>query len=334
MKDNALAIGISSLEFTNILCSYYPKGIKENFDIYLFVDNNKIDIDKLQCIFKEHDLDIFINAKIIILKDVYDHYIEKHQYKGNAKKFLLNHGCLFKILMPIYLREMFGVKRTYVSDDDVFILNDLSYMWTKYKEFGIKKENLFYIRNKNKYDVMNAFNEIFESDFTLDQMNGLAINAGNIIYDEDPKLEYYFERFMKHPFIHHMFFDFSGYTSWTVEQRFHHFNIHRYLAEGKEVKFLESKDLRLMQNLDKDMKAGEPPEKYLKEVVPSLIHYAIGTKKPLWLNDFLPGLKWRYGFDYKAKYELKDILYNKDWRPPSFKSVQKKQKELKTKSVF
>ena len=29
MKDNALAIGISSLEFTNILCSYYPKGIKE-----------------------------------------------------------------------------------------------------------------------------------------------------------------------------------------------------------------------------------------------------------------------------------------------------------------
>ena len=33
MKDNALAIGVSSLEFTNILCSYYPKGIKENFDI-------------------------------------------------------------------------------------------------------------------------------------------------------------------------------------------------------------------------------------------------------------------------------------------------------------
>ena len=48
MKDNALAIGISSLEFTNILCSYYPKGIKENFDIYLFVDNTKIDLEKLK----------------------------------------------------------------------------------------------------------------------------------------------------------------------------------------------------------------------------------------------------------------------------------------------
>ena len=65
--------------------------------------------------------------------------------------------------MPIYLKEKFGVKRTLVSDDDVFILNDLSYMWDEYKEFGIKKENLFYIRNKDKHEVMAAFNEIFES---------------------------------------------------------------------------------------------------------------------------------------------------------------------------
>ena len=78
---------------------------------------------------------------------------------------------------------------------------------------------------------------------------------------------------------------------------------------------------------DKDMKAGKPPERYLKAVTPSLIHYAIGTKKPLWLNDFLPGLTWKYdGFLYQAKYELKDILYDKTWQPPSFKSVQKKQK--------
>jgi hypothetical protein len=86
------------------------------------------------------------------------------------------------------------------------------------------------------------------------------------------------------------------------------------------------------------MKAGTPPDKYLKVVVPSIIHYAIGTKKPLWLNDFLPGLEWRYGFTYEAKYELKDILYNKNWQPPSFKSVQKNgfnlNKDLKTNSVF
>ena len=338
MKDKALAIGVSSLEFTNILCSYYPKGIKEKFDIYLFVDDTKIDLDKLAGIFKEHDLDIFKNAQIIILNDLYDYYIKKHGYEGKPKEFLLSHGCLFKILMPIYLKEKFGVKRTLVSDDDVFILNDLSYMWDEYEEFGIKKENLFYIRNKDKYDVMDAFNEIFETDFTLEQMNGISINAGNIIYGEDPKLEYYFERFMKHPFIHHQYFNFTGYTSWTVEQRFHHFNIHRYLAEGRKVKFTDSKDLRLMQNRDKMMKAGTPPDKYLKVVVPSIIHYAIGVKKPLWLNDFLPGLEWRYGFKYEAKYELKDILYDKNWSPPSFKSIQKNgfilKKELKTKSVF
>ena len=61
MKDKALAIGVSSLEFTNILCSYYPRGIKEKFDIYLFVDDTKIDLYKLSNIFEEHDLDIFKN---------------------------------------------------------------------------------------------------------------------------------------------------------------------------------------------------------------------------------------------------------------------------------
>ena len=93
-----------------------------------------------------------------------------------------------------------------------------------------------------------------------------------------------------------------------------------------------------MQNRDKMMKAGTPPDKYLKVVVPSIIHYAIGVKKPLWLNDFLPGLEWRYGFTYEAKYELKNILYDKNWVPPSFKSIQKNgfnlKKDLKTNSVF
>ena len=31
MKEHAFAIGVSSLEFTNILLSYYPKGIKEKY---------------------------------------------------------------------------------------------------------------------------------------------------------------------------------------------------------------------------------------------------------------------------------------------------------------
>jgi hypothetical protein len=110
------------------------------------------------------------------------------------------------------------------------------------------------------------------------------------------------------------------------------------LAEGRKVKFTDSKDLRLMQNLDKGMKAGTPDERYLKQVTPSIIHYAIGTKKPLWLRDFLPGLSWKFdGFQYEPKYELKDILYNKDWQPPSFKSVQKKGfgfEIKKTKSLF
>ena len=86
MKDKALAIGISSLEFTNILCTYYPRGIKETFDIYLFVDDSKIDLIKLKGIFDEHDLDIFKNAQIVILKDLYNHYIQKLGQKYPFKK--------------------------------------------------------------------------------------------------------------------------------------------------------------------------------------------------------------------------------------------------------
>mgnify|MGYP001997434238 CR=1 FL=1 len=37
---------------------------------------------------------------------------------------MLTHGAMFKILMPIYLNEKFGVERTYTSDDDVFIKED------------------------------------------------------------------------------------------------------------------------------------------------------------------------------------------------------------------
>jgi len=232
MKKNAVAIGVSSLEFMNILLTYYPKGIKETFDFYLFIDDTKVSSDEVNEVINMHNIPSFKTAKHIIIKDLYDYYADKHSYEGKAKDFLYTHGCLFKVLMPMYLKEKFGVERTYVSDDDVFIFNDLSYMFTKYKGFGYKKENLFNLRNKDKYEVLAAFNEIFEVDFSLEKMNALSINAGNIIYGEDPKMEYYFKRYMNHPMVHHLFFDFEGYTSWTVEQRFHHWNFHRLMEEG------------------------------------------------------------------------------------------------------
>ena len=200
--------------------------------------------------------------------------------------------------------EKFGVERTYTSDDDVFIFKDLSYLFDKYEGYAFKKENLFYLRNKDKYETLAAFNEMFESDFTLEQVNALSLNCGNLLYGIDPKLEYYFERFMKHSWSHHMYYDFEGYTSWTVEQRFHHFNIHRLLKEGHKVEPFKGEDLRLILSIGKN-----PPEKSLKSTVPSLLHYAVGKKKPDFLRSFLPGIEWRYGFKYEPKFELKDKLY-------------------------
>ena len=304
MKKNAVGIGTSNLEFINILLTYYPVDIEENFDIYFFVDTKKVSIDQVKEVVSNHDVPIFHEATYVDVQELYEYYALKHNYTGKAKKFLFEHGAMFKVLMPIYLNEKFGVERTYTSDDDVFIFKNLSYLFEKYEGYAFKKENLFYLRNKDKYETLAAFNEIFESEFTLEEVNALSLNCGNIIYGIDPKLEYYFERFMKNEFAQHMFFDFEGYTSWTVEQRFHHFNIHRLLKEGKKVEPFEGSDLRLILSIGKN-----PPDRYLKNKVPSFLHYAVGKKKPDFLTTFLPGIAWRYGVYYEPQYELKDLLY-------------------------
>ncbi len=304
MKKNAVAIGTSNLEWINILLSYYPKDIEENFDIYMFVDTSKVTINQVRHVIGNHDVPIFKKATFVDVRQLYKYYIEKHGYEGKAKEFLLTHGAMFKILMPIYLNEKYEVERTYTSDDDVFIFKNLSYLFDKYDGYAFKKENLFYLRNKDKYETLAAFNEMFESEFTLEQVNALSLNCGNLLYGIDPKLEYYFERFMKHDWSHHMYYDFEGYTSWTVEQRFHHFNIHRLMKEGHKVEPFKGEDLRLILSIGKN-----PPEKSLKSTIPSLLHYAVGKKKPDFLRSFLPGIEWRFGFKYQPKYELKDSLY-------------------------
>ena len=46
--------------------------------------------------------------------ELYEYYAKKHNYTGKAKKFLLrSRVSMFKVLMPIYLNEKFGVERTY-----------------------------------------------------------------------------------------------------------------------------------------------------------------------------------------------------------------------------
>lgn len=332
-KHNALGIGVSSMEYINILCTYYPKDIIENFDVYFFIDIEKVTIEQIKSVISCHSIPIFNNATYIIIKDVYDHYTEKHQYTGRAKTMLYNQGCLFKILIPIYLKEKYNVSRTYTSDDDVFIFNDLSYMFDKYKGFAIKKDNLFNFKNSDKYEVLAAYNEIFSSNFSLSQMDALSVNAGNVIYGDDPDMEEYVKRFINHPMVHHLYYDFDGYVSWTIEQRWQHFNLHRLRSEGKHADLIESKDLRLAQNVDKKALADNIQLEYLKHVTPSLLHYAVGTKKPIFLRQFLRGIEWKFGITYEPLYELKNILYDETWTPPKFKQIQKKQKEKIKKNI-
>ena len=328
-KPNALAIGVCNLEYTNILLTYYPKGLEENFDIYLFVDDQKISIEDLKNVIAQHDIPVWNNAEYIVINDVYDYYQEKHKYEGKAKEFLYTHGSLFKILMPCYLGDKFGVKKTYTSEDDTFIFSDLSNMFEDYKEFAYKKNGLFYFKGSHRYKELASYNQVFESDFNMEELNALPVFSGNVVYSADDKLEYYFERYVKHPFVHHLFFDFKGYTSWTVEQRFQHFNIHRLLKEGRTVDMIAPKDLRIYSAVNKD---EDSTAQYLKQVTPALVHYGIGAKKPIWLRDFIRGISWKFdGFMYEPKYELKDILYDRNWSPDQFKNIYDSDKRKKRK---
>jgi hypothetical protein len=301
----AVGIGVSNFEFFNILLSYYPKDLNEDFAFYLFVDTNKLSIDHVKRLVKTHDIPVFNNAEYLSIPEMYEFYEKELGLTGKAKAVLYDHGCMFKLLMPDYLHRIYGADQIYSSDDDVFILGDLTDTFANYKGFGFKKDNLFNFKTDRKYEFLAAFNEMFESEFKMERINGLSLNAGNIMSRYHPKLIHFFERFINHSMTHHMFFDFTGYTRWTMEQRFHHFWMHWLMDEGKyPVDFLKAEDLRLVLSIGKNH-----PDQYFKNKTPRLIHYAVGKKKHLFLAEFLPRIEWKYGFIYQPKYEMKNKLF-------------------------
>lgn len=301
----AVGIGVSNFEFFNILLSYYPKDLIEDFKFYLFVDTNKLSIDDVKGLAKTHGIPAFDNAEYISIPSMYKFYERELNLTGNSKIVLFEHACMFKLLMPDYLHRHFGADQIYSSDDDVFILRDLTDTFANYKGFGFKKDNLFTFKTDRKYEFLAAFNEMFESDFSMERINGLSLNAGNIMSRYHPKLIYFFERFINHQITHHMFFDFTGFTKWTLEQRFHHFWMHWLMAEKLyDVDFLKAEDLRLVLSVGK-----HHPDQHFKNKTPRLIHYAVGKKKHLFLRKFLPRIEWKYGFIYQPKYELSNKIF-------------------------
>lgn len=329
MKDNILAIGVSHREYFRIMLSYYPKNLSENFDIFLFVDNKKEILDDIKEIISEFDIPIFNNAKIVVNSEMISEYSEKLNLTKNGQKFAYQFGACFKLLVPIYLKEKYNKTKIFAIDDDIFILDDLSYIFENYNGWVFKKENLFVLKNSDKFKVLEEFNSIFQFDFNLEEINNLSLNSGTILYDIDDEYKSQVKRFIENTYIQNIFFNNSGFTAWTLEQRFQHFNMHYLMAKNRGVKLFVSKEVRLVDQVGKE----QIGKNYLKKVVPSIIHYAIGVKKPLWLRKFIPGIKWKYNIDYKPKYELKNILYNKDWKPKRFKIVHEEKKK-NFKSLF
>lgn len=304
MKKYALAIGASTLEYLNILFTYYPNDICEQFDVFFFFDSRKVTELQIKEIAKKYGHKVFTEANYIDLSELYLKYEREYGLVGKSKKMMYEHGCIFKILQPMYLIDELGYEKVLSSDDDIFILGDITKTFENYKEFAFKKEQLFYLRTSTKYDTLREYNKIFNLDISLEQANSISVNAGNILSSADTDLHKHFYNFITNDYVHHLYYDFEGYTRWTIEQRFQQFNVHNHLKNGRSIEFFKAEDLRLVLSVDKD-----PQEKYLKTAIPRLIHYAVGKKKPLFLNQFLSGIEWKYGFKYEPKYELKNKLF-------------------------
>jgi len=322
--NNILAIGVCNRDYFNIMMSYYPKDINENYRIVLFVDNQNNILDDIKGLIKFHNIPIFNNAKIIVNSDLVLDYIKEHTLSTSAQQVLTDNVLFFKLIVPIYIKKVYNTTRVFAIDDDIFILKDLSPLFNKYDGWAFKKENLFSLKNSDKLEVINQFNFIFNTDFKLDELNSISLNSGTIMYDIDDNYVTHVNMFFENSLIQNISFKTVGFTAWTLEQRFQHFNMHYLMKNKHNVKLLDGSDIRLITNVGND----EIGTIYLKQVTPYIIHYAIGVKKPLWLSKFLIGVAWKFNdFIFQPKFELKNILYNKNWVPGRIKRAHSKKKE-------
>lgn len=322
--NNVLAIGVSNRDYFNIMMSYYPKHITENFNVVLFVDNQHNILDDIKDLIKFHNIPVFNRASIVINSDLVADYTKDHTLSDNAGRVLTDHGLFFKIIAPIYIKKIWGATRVFFVDDDIFILRDLSPLFDKYDGWAFKKENLFGLKNSDRHEMIKQFNFIFSEDFTLSELNAISLNSGTIMYDVDDDYITHVNKFLENTFMQNISFNVVGFTSWTLEQRFQHFNMHYLMKKQANVKLLDGTDIRLITNSGKE----EVGTTYLKQSTPYIIHYAVGKKKPLWLSKFLIGIAWKFNdFIVQPKFELRNILYNKDWIPSQTKRLHTKKKE-------
>lgn len=336
IKKRVLAIGVSNIDFFNLMMTYYPKNLNEDFDIVLFVDNDKNILNEIKDLIHLHNIEIFNNADIIINQDMILDYVIKNKISKKGAEFINLYKACFKLITPIYLKNKYKTENVYAIDDDVFIFKDLTDIFNEYEGWVFKKDNLFILKTQNKHHIIDEFNKIFGVNFSISEPTTLSLNSGTIIYDceyIDKDYKKHVDNFIESKFIHNMFFNNFGYSAWTLEQRFQQFNMLYLLNHKKDcVEFFKSSEVRYASCMSKNSKNT----KQLKKVVPYLIHYAIGRKKPLWLRQFLKGIKWKYPDipEYQPVKELKGILYNEDWQPDYTKKTKTPSMISKNNSLF
>lgn len=315
---NVLAIGISNKEFFNIILTYYPRENDETYSIVLFLDEHKVTVEEISDIINRHSIEAFKSAKIFYMKEILAHFDSKFpNLTTGDRNFLYAYNPNAKLILPIFLRDKFSTEKVYTLDDDVFIFKTLNSEFSH--DYAFKKETMFRLRGSLANETTKVFNSIFGTTFTIDELNKISLNSGTIVYNitKDSNYDQYVLRFIQSAFIQRVFYDYSGFTSWTLEQRFQHFNMHR-LQNEFGIDLLSAKEVNLTLGYDKHYRVDK---KYLVNVTPNLIHYACGVKKNLFLSQFLSGIEWVNGFKYIPLYELKETLYDFSYQPPKFKTL-------------
>jgi len=296
-KNNSVVIGLCKYEYLNIILNYYPKDIKENFNLYLIVDTDKLDIDKVKSIISEYNINVFNNAILIKRKDILDYYIKLFNLDDDAINFLYNYGPSFKIPLYDYINKFYSLENLLVLDDDIFIFGDLNSLFINetYMYHTFKFDFLDKLKpTKRSYEIINEYNKIFNTDFTLESINTLTLNSGTVLLKSNPNILDNFLKFATNKYIQNLSKELNSQNKrYYFEQRFFHFYIHT--LNNKYAFF----DKCIM--LFNKVKVGS--KNFGIRKMPIVFHYAVGKQKNAFLKNMLTALEWKYG-KYIPKYEL------------------------------
>ena len=279
----------NDMEMLDLLLFKYPKETKKDVLFHFvndtrFVDQRKDIDDRI----KNSDCDIKYNYQVHDSKDINKDAIQKVELNNKLSKlFFANYRFNIQFAVPIYFSSR--VDKILMTDDDIVIYLDPSFLFDKYGDAIIQVPF-------NKYDPnnispqFNAYKEVFNLDMTVEEYNKNTMGAGTFIYSFEDNFIDYFDRFYSNKILMQIFekhykkyedgYKNNGYVAKSFfADQFWNFYFKKMIKDRNKSLFFRDGDIRLI--LTRLKNENWLPKKMLK--TPTIIHYAAGTKKKLYI---------------------------------------------------